>query len=318
MFPQLPLDRVKTYSIATRRSKVSIDEFARVFSPSEENFGAFIESLPDILCARDLKTIASSIVASRRKGLPCIWMMGAHVLKVGLAPILIDLIERGIISAIAMNSATAIHDVETALFGMTSEDVAENLRDGSFGMSRETGEFINETLTSAFEHDSCGYAESLGKKIIEVDAPNVSLSVLASCVKWDVPVSVHVAIGTDIIHQHPNMNGAATGELSFRDFRVLCSSVKELHEGGAVLNVGSAVIIPEVFLKALTVVRNLGYSANGFLTANFDMIQHYRPRVNVVERPTENGGAGFQITGHHEIMVPLLAALIQWYASREA
>ncbi len=317
MFPQLQLDNVKTNSIANRKSKVKTDDFAKVFSPDEQSFSDFIDSFPNILCARDLKLIAASIVKTRRENFPCILMMGAHVIKVGLAPIIIDLMERGIITAIAMNSAAAIHDVETTLFGVTSEDVAANLLDGSFGMSKETGEFINTTLSDAHEHDQCGYAEAIGKKLIDVNAMNQSLSILASSVRLNIPASVHVAIGTDIVHQQPTMNGAATGELSFRDFKVLCASVKDLQNGGVVLNVGSAVILPEVFLKVLTVVRNLGYPANGFMTANFDMIQHYRPRVNVVERPTQNGGEGFTITGHHEIMIPLLAAMVKSYSSKE-
>lgn len=316
MFPQLELDNIKTISIANRISKVTVNDFAKVFSPSEQSFPDFIESMPNILCAKDIKHIASRIAWFRKNNLPCIWMMGAHVIKVGLSPIIIDLINRGIITAVAMNSAAAIHDVETALFGMTSEDVAVNLHDGSFGMSKETGEFINNTLSASIAHDKCGYAEALGKKIIEVKASNESLSVLAICVQKNIPVSVHVAIGTDIVHQQPTMNGAATGELSYRDFKVLCSSVKDLQGGGAVLNIGSAVLLPEVFLKVLTVVRNLGYDANKFMTANFDMIQHYRPRVNIVQRPTQDGGEGFQITGHHEIMIPLLAAMIKLYASQ--
>ena len=311
MFPQLELDNIKTIPIANRKSKVTVNDFAKVFSPSGQSFSDFIDSMPDILCAKDLKHIASQIALFHKNHFPCIWMIGAHVIKVGLSPVIIDLIDRGIITAVAMNSAAAIHDAETALFGMTSEDVAVNLQDGSFGMSRETGEFINNTLSDSFAHDKCGYAEALGNKIIEVKAPNESVSVLAACVRKNIPASVHVAIGTDIVHQQPTMNGAATGELSYRDFKVLCSSVKDLQGGGTVLNIGSAVLLPEVFLKVLTVVRNLGYAANGFMTANFDMIQHYRARVNVVQRPTQHGGEGFQITGHHEIMIPLLAAMIK-------
>ena len=315
MYPQISLDQIKTISVSNRKSKVTSGEFAKVFSPEEDSFGDFIESLPDILSARDLRTIASSIIRDRHAGFPCIWMIGAHVLKTGNAPIIIDLLERGVITALAMNSAAAIHDVETALFGVTSEDVAENLADGTFGMSKETGDFINDTLTLFYQKEKCGYAEALGMRLISDDAPHAGFSVLASCVRLKIPVSVHAAIGTDIVHQHPSMNGAATGEMSFRDFKVFCASVKDLLRGGAVLNIGSAVILPEVFLKALTVVRNLGYDANGFLTANFDMIQHYRPRVNVVQRPTMNGGQGFQITGHHEIMLPLLAAMLKWYGT---
>jgi len=238
-------------------------------------------------------------------------MMGAHVIKVGCSTILIDFIKRNIVTAVAMNSAAAIHDVETAMWGVTSEDVAENLMDGSFGMWTETGEFINGVLTKTFHESDAGYGEALGEAIAEKSAPNIEYSILAAGIAANVPVTVHTAIGTDIIHQQPTMNGAATGELSFRDFRTLCGVVSELIDGGVVLNFGSAVILPEVFLKALTVVRNLGHKAKGFVTVNFDMIQHYRPRVNVVQRPTQDGGTGYSITGHHEIMIPLLAAAIK-------
>jgi hypothetical protein len=239
-------------------------------------------------------------------------MMGAHVIKVGLAPVLIDLLERGIITHVAMNSAAAIHDVETAMWGHTSEDVAVNLMDGTFGMSRETGEFINKALVKGMTDGAEGYAEALAKKLIAVKARNRKVSLLARCYDLKVPVTVHAAIGTDIIHQQPSMDGAATGEMTFRDFKVLINSVKGLINGGVVLNVGSAVILPEVFLKALTVARNLGHKAKGFTTANFDMIRHYRPTMNVVERPTQKHGRGYQFIGHHEIMVPLLAAMVRF------
>ncbi len=314
MFPQLEIRAVKTISIEERKSKVDTAAFARVFSPAEQDFGAFIDSLPRILKAADLVAVARRIAACRREGHPAIWMVGAHVIKTGLAPVIVDLMEKGFVTAIAMNSAAAIHDAESALFGVTSEDVAETLKDGTFGMSRETGEFINGALREAYEHSPVGYAEAIGAKLRAAGAPHAGSSLLAASVALGIPSSVHAAIGTDIVHQQPTMDGAATGELSYRDFRVFCASVKDLREGGILLNVGSAVILPEVFLKALTVVRNLGYPAAHFATANFDMIQHYRPRVNVVERPTQEGGAGYAITGHHEIMLPLLAAMIKWFA----
>lgn len=238
-------------------------------------------------------------------------MMGAHVVKVGLAPIIIDLLHRGFVTHIAMNSAAAIHDVETAMWGHTSEDVAVNLMDGTFGMSRETGEFINRALVKGFAETNDGYGETLAQKIIALNAPNKSVSILAACYEAGIPVTVHAAIGTDIVHQQPTMDGAATGELSYRDFKIFVSSVKELRNGGVVLNLGSAVILPEVFLKALTVARNLGFKAQGFSTANFDMIRQYRPQMNVVERPTQRRGRGYSVTGHHEIMIPLLAAMIK-------
>jgi len=218
-------------------------------------------------------------------------------------------VKRQLVTAVAMNSAAAIHDVETAMWGKTSEDVAENILDGQFGMARETGELINRTLTEAFRESDMGYGEALGRKLLDLDAPNVS--VLATCCGLDVPITVHAAIGTDIIHQQPTMDGAATGELTFRDFKMLCEVCKGLTGGGVVLNIGSAVILPEVFLKALTVARNLGAKAKGFTTAVFDMNMHYRPTMNVQLRPTQDGGRGYYVTGHHEIMIPLLAATIK-------
>jgi hypothetical protein len=244
-------------------------------------------------------------------------MIGGHVVKTGLVPVIVDLIERGFISALAMNSAAAIHDVESALFGVTSEDVESSIGDGSFGMVSETGQFINETLDEAWRSDDpeIGYGEALGERLLASGSERSSL--LGTCVRSGTPVSVHVAIGADIVHQQPSMSGAATGELSFRDFRLLCHELRQLGNGGVVMNVGSNVILPEVFLKALTVARNLAGPVTNFTTANFDMIRHYRPRVNVVERPVLGGGQGFDFTGHHEIMIPLLAALIRERADGE-
>ena len=238
-------------------------------------------------------------------------LMGAHVVKVGLTPVLADLLASGVITSVAMNSASAIHDVETALWGQTSEDVAVNLLDGTFGMARETGEFINGTLAVAARETSLGYGEALGRRLLGVRAPNARMSLLATGASLHVPITVHAAIGTDITHQQPTMDGAVIGEMSFRDFRTLCALCRRLTGGGVVLNVGSAVIMPEVFLKALTVARNLGTKARGFTTAVFDMNLHYRPTVNVQHRPTQDGGKGFYFRGHHEIMIPLLAALIK-------
>jgi hypothetical protein len=306
-YRQIDLRKVKTISIKSRKSKVQLREFAKVFDP-KKSFSDFTKSLPHILVAKDLRQFVGDIVISRRRNKPVIAQIGAHVIKVGLSPLLVDMIGRKIITCVAMNSAAAIHDVETALWGKTSEDVERYLVDGKFGMSKETGEFINKTLSAAMD-DDVGYGEALGKALQR--SPNKKLSILASCFRLGVPVSVHAAIGTDIVHQQPTMDGAATGEMSFRDFKVLCHVVKDLRHGGVVMNIGSAVILPEVFLKALTVVRNLGYSARGFTTANFDMIQHYRPRMNIVHRPTQRGGKGYLFTGHHEIMIPLVFAMIK-------
>ena len=307
-YRQIDFSKIKTISIKTRKSKVRPKDFASVFDAKNGSFAGFAASLPDILIARDLRHLVDDITAARRARTPVIALIGAHVIKVGLSPVLIDLVKRNAITCIGMNSAAAIHDVETALFGRTSEDVEENLTDGRFGMSKETGDFINGTLERAMADEEIGYGEALGAALRR--APNRNVSILAECYRLEIPVTVHAAIGTDIVHQQPTMDGAATGELSFRDFKVLCNAVKDLH-GGVVMNIGSAVVLPEVFLKALTVARNLGYKAQGFTTANFDMIQHYRPRMNVVHRPTQRGGKGYLFTGHHEIMIPLLAAMIK-------
>jgi len=310
-YKRTDLSKIKTISIKTRRSKVTPAEFAKPFDGLSGTFAEFQESLPDVLMARELRLLAEDIVRSRRRGKPVILMMGAHVIKVGLSPVLVDLIKRNIITSIAMNSAAAIHDVETAMWGKTSEDVAENLLDGRFGMARETGDLINGTLREGFRESDMGYGEALGRKLLSLNAPHVGVSVLAACYAHDVPVTVHAAIGTDIIHQQPSMDGAATGEMTFRDFKVFCETCKHLVGGGVVLNIGSAVIMPEVFLKALTVARNLGSRARGFTTAVFDMNVQYRPVMNVQKRPTQNGGRGYYFTGHHEIMIPLVAAMIK-------
>lgn len=308
-FKQIDLSGVRTISIKNRKSKVSPKDFARVFDPTNGSFHDFTASLPNILVAGDLSSFVDDVVKAHRAKKPCIVMIGAHVIKVGLSPLLVDLLERKIITCIAMNSAAAIHDVETAMWGTTSEDVEENLKDGTFGMSKETGEFINRTLTRSAATSDVGYGEAIGKAL--QTAKNRKISILATCYKLGVPATVHAAIGTDIIHQQPTMDGSATGELTFRDFKVLCNVVKDLRGGGVVMNIGSAVVLPEVFLKALTVARNLRHRAAGFTTANFDMIQHYRPRMNVVSRPTQQNGRGFMFTGHHEIMIPLVFAMIK-------
>ena len=313
---QTDLEGIRTISIKSRKSKVTPKDFAKTIDAGKASFREFVHSLPHILIGNELRDLVSDIIQSRKKGKPVILMMGAHVIKVGMSPIIIDLLRYGIVTHVAMNSASAIHDVETAMWGHTSEDVAVNLLDGSFGMSKETGDFVNKALVKGFAESSDGYGETLAKKIIALKAPNRAVSILAECYDTGVPVTVHAAIGTDIVHQQPSMDGAATGELSYRDFKILVSSVKDLKNGGVVLNLGSAVILPEVFLKALTVARNLGFKAKGFSTANFDMIRQYRPQMNVVERPTQHGGRGYNFTGHHEIMIPLLAAMIKLESGR--
>jgi len=308
-YPKVDLSGISLISIAERGSKVSQAEWARPFEPGG-TFDDFIDALPDILIARDLRAFVERFADAVLLGRPRILMMGAHVIKVGLAPLVCDLLERGVLTGVAMNSAGAIHDAESCLFGETSEDVGAAITDGTFGMSRETGEFINGALRDAYDagDGEIGFGEALGVRLL--GSATGRPSIMATCVRLGLPITIHAAIGTDIIHQQPTMSGEATGELSFRDFRALCHQLLDLGDGGVVMNVGSAVILPEVFLKALTVARNLGAPAFDFTTANFDMIQHYRPRVNVVQRPTQDGGRGYSFTGHHEIMVPLVAAMV--------
>lgn len=308
-YSKLKFDKVKTYSIYNRFSKVSITDFAQPLT-SKASLKRFIDSIPSILIGSDLKEFIhyyQKAIASQNS---IIWMIGAHIIKCGLSPIIIDLIKKGYLTHLAMNGAGAIHDIEIALWGKTSEEVATGIQDGSFGMAKETAEFINDTLNENLGNDK-GYAEVLGEKLVKLKAPNNNQSLLASAYIKRIPISLHPAIGTEIVHQHPNLNGKAFGEKSLLDFQLFSNSLSKLKKGSIVCNVGSAVILPEVFLKALTVVRNLGFPAFGFYTAVFDMIRHYRPTVNVMQRPTQNGGKGYYFIGHHEIMIPLLAAAIQ-------
>ncbi len=274
-----------------------------------QTVAGFLKSLPRILKAKDLKSLAGDIVRARKRGRPVILMMGAHPIKCGLSPVLIDLMERGYLTGLALNGAGAIHDFEMAWWGQTSEDVARGLEDGSFGMARETADLLNGAVNKGDAQD-LGFGEALGLFLEEEKARYRRLSLLAACRRLGLPATVHLAIGTDIVHQHPSFDGGAAGLASHRDFRILAHQVGKL-SGGVVINLGSTVILPEVFLKALTVARNLGNRVGNFSAANFDMIQHYRPNVNVVERPTAAGGRGYSFTGHHEIMVPLLAAAIK-------
>lgn len=312
LFPKIRFDGITTVSIADKPRRVSDDQFSRVFNPSPNGeFEQFFASLPNVLKASDLREFAETAASRHLQGRSIMLLFGGHVIKTGLAPLIIDLMERRILTSISMNSAAAIHDVENAIFGRTSEDVATNIQDGSFGMSRETGEFINGTLATAFSEDTeIGYGEALGLRLIADKADHLQNSVLAAAVRLRVPVTVHAAIGTDIVHQQPTMRGDVTGEMSFRDFRLLARLCGEAQDG-VVMNVGSAVIMPEVFLKAITVARNLGIGGRGFVTANFDMLQHYRPQMNILERPTKPDGRFFSFTGHHEIMIPLVAAALK-------
>ncbi len=300
-FSPIDLSHVKTFPLSKRPSKVAHSKFATP-ACGGASFGHFLQSLPDILIGTDFRDFARQLARAIQTQKTIAIGIGGHVIKCGLAPVLIDLAKRGWISAIAMNGATAIHDVEIAMHGQTSEDVVQGLRDGSFGMAADTGDFINHAVTGA----EGGYGDALGKKIIDADLPHRNHSILANARALGIPTTVHVAIGTDVVHQQPSACGTAIGRASFEDFRLFCSVVSTL-EGGAYLNIGSAVILPELFLKALTVARNLGHTVDHFITANFDMTQHYRPRVNVVQRPTMQGGTGYSFTGHHELMIPMLA-----------
>ncbi len=301
----ISLDSVKTYSIASRKSRVDIGAFAKPV-PTGSDLKAWLETLPDILMGRAFRQTVAAVRQARENGRPILFMMGGHVIKCGLAPVVNQLISEGFVTAVAMNGAAAIHDYEIACFGQTSEDVSAALEDGSFGMADETGAGLNEAAKHGKESGR-GFGSGLMHVLKGNDPPHSSLSIVCHCAEQGVPVTVHVAIGTDIVHQHPSAEGGAIGEASFTDFRKLCSIIAEL-EGGVVLHFGSAVVLPEVFLKALTVARNLGHRVQNFTAANFDMHQHYRPRTNVVERPTRQGGEGYSFSGHHEIMLPLLAA----------
>jgi len=275
---------------------------------ADRSFGAFLDALPDVLVARDFRAVVDAIVDAAAKHRGVIVMLGGHVVKTGLAPLLVDLMARRVITHVAMNGSAAIHDYEMARFGATSEDVAAGLRDGTFGMAEETGREMNAAFTSGMQA-SQGMGETLGRALAaRSDLVNPELSILLGAFRLGVPTTVHAALGAEIIHQHPSANGAAIGDTSHRDFRRLAASCIDLDDGGVVLNLGSAVIMPEVFLKALTIARNLNDGRpQNFVSVDLDMQRHYRPRMNVVQRPTLHSGKGYEITGHHEIMVTLLA-----------
>jgi hypothetical protein len=285
---------------------VRAEEFAAP-PGGDRSFGAFLRALPDILAARTLPTVVDAVADAVRAKRGVVAMLGGHVVKTGLAPILVDLMRRGVLTHLAMNGSAAIHDYEVARFGGTSEDVAAGLRDGTFGMAEETGREMNEAFVAGAAAGQ-GMGECLARALEGArELAHPELSILLGARRHGVPATVHAAIGAEIIHQHPAASGAAIGETSHRDFRRLAAALPSLHQGGVVLNLGSAVIMPEVFLKALTIARNLHEGRpQGFVTADFDMTRHYRPRMNVVQRPTLQSGKGYEITGHHEIMVPLL------------
>ncbi len=298
------LERVTRYDYAARENRTDIEHFGRPMASTDGT--DFFESLPSFLKANDLREFIDRVAAARREDKPFHLLMGAHTIKVGLSPILIDLMKRDIVTGLSFNCAGIIHDLELAFFGGTSEDVQKGLADGSFGMVRQTGDLFAE-VTSLAASEGIGLGEATGLLINRREAPHRDLSVFGVAQALERPVTVHVGIGTDIVAQHPNYDAAAAGAASHLDFRILCSLCAEIDSGGVLANVGSAVILPEVFLKALTVARNLHGGAGRLTTANFDMITHYRPTVNVVNRPTHNVGKGFNFVGHHELMIPLLA-----------
>jgi hypothetical protein len=307
----------RTYPLASRKSKVSVRDFAKP-SGSNSSLTRFLDSLPSFLAANDLRQLLTAIHRARKQRAPILWGIGGHVIKVGLGPVLIDLMKRGFVSGIAMNGAALIHDFEIALAGNTSEDVEAGLGAGHFGMAAETGEYINEfSKLAARLH--IGYGEAAGQFLNSgvLNVKHAASSVLVAAYKQRIPVTVHIAIGTDIPHMHPAVDGPCLGAATLLDFRLFCALVKQMHPGGIYLNWGSAVLLPEVFLKAVSVVRNLGVPLQPITTANFDFIQHYRPLQNVVKRPTVSarGGRhqesrGYAITGHHELLMPLVAAAL--------
>jgi hypothetical protein len=306
-YKPLSLKSVKTYSLSGRKSKVSVSSFAGVPEPGD-SFANFLEKLPDFFAARDFKSVVAAIVQARKDRRPVILGMGAHPIKLGLSPVIIDLMKRGVITAIAANGACVIHDFEIAMAGHTSEDVARELCSGTFGMSKDTGRGVNLAINKGVKK-GYGIGRSVGEYVSKRRHAFREKSIFCQAYELGIPITVHVAMGTDIIHMHPEADGAALGKGSMDDFRLLAAVIADL-EGGVYINLGSAVILPEVFLKALNIARNLGNKVEKLTTVNMDFIQHYRPRENVLKRPTMNCGQNFALTGHHEIMFPLLAAAI--------
>jgi hypothetical protein len=303
---ELDLGRVRTIPVADRPTKVTLDEFAPAPDPNAP-VGSFDDHLPNLLTGAALRTLLAAWVKARAEGRVAIGMLGGHVVKTGVQRPLLALIERGAFTAIAMNGAAAIHDFEIAMWGRTSEPVEETLGSGRFGMVEETPALMNRAVNEGAER-GLGMGEALGLHLLDARAPNVELSLLAAAAARSLPLTVHVAIGTDTLHQHPSFDGARTGLATHRDFRILAAAMRGL-EGGVVLNFGSAVILPEVFLKALSLVRNLGHKADRFTAANFDQIRHYRPEKNILERPLQGGGRGLSFVGPHELWIPLVASL---------
>ena len=301
------LDEVKTYPLSSRPSKVTVADFAKPIA-NDSSLRDYLQSLPNILAVQSLREIASRMRRARDLGRPVIWGIGGHVIKTGLAPIIIDLRNRGFVNAVAGNGSVLVHDAEIAMVGSTSEDVDATLGEGAFGGAEETGRLLNEAARDG-ARDGLGLGEALGRALVAMKPKHESLSLLCAAYESKVPFTAHLTIGGDIGHFHPQSDGAALGATSHVDFRLLAELVRRMNGGGVYLNIGSAVTLPEVFLKCVTLVRNLGHELNDITTANFDFIQSYRPLTNVVRRPTADGaGRGFAITGHHELTIPLLAA----------
>jgi hypothetical protein len=304
----LDLSGVRTYPLASRKSLVSRADFARPHVAGA-SLSSFVEALPNILGGASLRKLAGDVLRAHTLGKPILWGLGAHVLKVGLSPVLVDLMDKGLVTGLALNGAGIVHDFELAVAGETSEEVSEGLGSGAFGMARETGEEVNRAIREG-DRDGLGIGASLGRYLEQARPAHLELSLLAAAWRLGLPATVHVAVGTDIVHMHPACDPAALGRGTHLDFRLFAAEVAALGGGGVYLNVGSAVLLPEVFLKAVTLARNLGHELTDFATANLDFIQGYRPNTNVVQRPTRGVGRGYSLTGHHEILVPLLAAML--------
>jgi hypothetical protein len=306
-YRECDLSSVRTYPLASRQSKVRLEDFARPYQAGS-GIPGFLEALPATLAAGDFNAIVDALVAARRNGRAIVWGLGAHVIKTGLSPLVVDLMERGFVSAVATNGAGIIHDFEVALAGATSEDVESALGPGQFGMAEETAVGLNGAIADGVGR-GWGIGQSVGKYLLDRSVPYAAHSIAAAAARLEIPLTVHVAIGTDIIHMHPQASGAALGEGSLRDFRYLAHTVSHL-AGGVYVNCGSAVILPEVFLKAVAIARNQGRDLSGLTTVNIDFIRHYRPMTNVVTRPTAGIGRGYSLIGHHELLLPLIAAAL--------
>ena len=314
-YEEFDLKDVRTYPLASRASKARAEDFASPYL-SGSGIAGFVESLPDILAAADFKAVVAAIRAAHAAGRGILWGLGAHVIKTGLSPVLIGLMERGFVSALATNGAGVIHDFELALSGATSEEVDEALGPGRFGMADETGRMLNEAITRGAGR-GLGLGQAVAEYLADLKPPHANLSLLAAAARLQIPVTVHVALGTDIIHMHPDASGAAIGETSLRDFRYFVSNVARLSQG-VYLNCGSAVVLPEVFLKAVALARNRGVGLEGLTTVNMDFMRLYRPHTNVVSRPVAGIGKGYSLVGHHQIMIPLLAACLIDAPGRQA